>query len=255
MPPRKHSADDRNRGGRKTKASSKRPRSAIPGFHSDGRLPLEAWIAALFEERQLQRQGHAQRVEDLNLGLGWVYYGLGRVLRPRLAVVIGSMRGFVPLILGKAMADNREGGEVWFIDPSMVDDFWKDPARVQSHFARFGVRNVRHFLNTTQQFVETEEYRNLDRVDILFVDGYHTEEQASFDHKAFEGKMAPDGVVLFHDTAGISVSRVYGEGRHYLRTVKRYTDRLKQDPNLQVFDLPFDSGVTLVRRAGPPGPG
>jgi hypothetical protein len=30
--------------------------------------------------------------------------------------------------------------------------------------------------------------------------------------------------------------------------VKMFVDKLKQDERLQVFDLPFDQGVTLVRK-------
>src|SRR5262245_880449 len=96
------------------------------------------WIARLFEHPDLLRMGHAQRAADLNLGLGWLYYSLARMVRPRTAVAIGSYRGFVPLVLGKALADNLEPGEVVFIDPSFVDDFWKDAENVAAHFARFG---------------------------------------------------------------------------------------------------------------------
>ena len=52
--------------------------------------------------------GHNQRAEDLNLGLGWLYYGLARLIHPKSAVVIGSYRGFVPLLLGRALRDNVE---------------------------------------------------------------------------------------------------------------------------------------------------
>ena len=30
------------------------------------------WISRLFEHSELTRMGHGQRVEDLNLGLGWL---------------------------------------------------------------------------------------------------------------------------------------------------------------------------------------
>jgi predicted O-methyltransferase YrrM len=214
------------------------------------------WIAKLFEYHDLTRMGHGQRVEDANLGLGWLYYALARVLRPATVVVIGSFRGFVPLVFGRALADNVEKGEVYFIDPSLVDDFWTDPRAVRSHFAGFGVANVRHFLMTTQQFVTCEAYRSLGPVGIVFVDGYHSEEQARFDYEAFQGRLAPDGVVLFHDSVRSRISPVYGPGRAYEHRVKWFIDTLKQDARLQVFDLPCFDGVTLVRRAeasaGPP---
>jgi predicted O-methyltransferase YrrM len=206
------------------------------------------WIAALFQHPELTRMGHGQRRQDRNLGLGWLYYALARVVRPTTAVVIGSYRGFVPLVLGKALADNVEGGQVYFIDPSFVDDFWTDAARVQDHFAGFGVRNVRHFLMTTQQFVETDAYRGLGNVGIVFVDGYHTEEQVRFDYQAFRDKLAPDGLFLFHDSVRVRRTRIYGPERAYEHRVKDFIDGLKQDAGLQVFDLPFAAGVTLVRR-------
>ena len=109
-----------------------------------------AWIARLFESPGLLSMGHNQRADDLNLGLGWLYYALGRTVRPRRAVVIGSYRGFVPLVLAKALRDNREPGEVTFIDPSLVDDFWKDPETTRAYFRGFDLENIRHFGMTTQ---------------------------------------------------------------------------------------------------------
>jgi predicted O-methyltransferase YrrM len=184
--------------------------------------------------------------------LGWLYYALARALRPTVAVVIGSYRGFVPLVLGKALADNLENGRVYFIDPSLVDGFWKDPKAVAEHFAGLGVRNVRHFHMTTQQFVQTEAYRSLEPVGMVFVDGYHSEEQARFDYEAFQGRLAPNGIMLFHDSVRVRTSRIYGPDRHYEHRVKCLMDSLKQDAGLQVFDLPVFDGITLVRKAGIP---
>lgn len=206
------------------------------------------WIARLFEAKDLVRMGHGQRVEDRNLGLGWLYYALARALRPATVVVIGSYRGFVPLVFGKALADNLENGLVYFIDPSLVDDFWKDEQAVRAHFAGFGVTNVRHFLMTTQQFVAAPAYRSLGPVGIVFVDGYHSQEQARFDYEAFEGRLAPDGIVLFHDSTRATTTRIYGAERVYQTSVHNFIDTLKKDGRLQVFDLPLFDGVTLVRR-------
>ena len=143
---------------------------------------MRDWLAKVFDFPDLARMGHHQRVADSNLGLGWIYYGLARVVRPRTAVVIGSYRGFVPLILGKALADNRDGGQVIFIDPSFVDDFWKNAEAVREHFARFEVTNVCHFLMTTQRFAQSKAYETLDRVGMVFVDGHHTEEHDALGH-------------------------------------------------------------------------
>jgi predicted O-methyltransferase YrrM len=207
------------------------------------------WIAKLLERPDLRGMGHGQRVEDLNLGLGWLYYALARMLRPQTVVVIGSYRGFVPLVFGKALADNLENGQVYFIEPSLVDDFWKDAEAVTAHFAGLGVTNVRHFLMTTQQFVESDVYRTLGSVGIVFVDGYHSEEQARFDYESFERRLQATGFTLFHDSIRIRTSRMYGPDRLYEHRVKDFIDTLKQDPGLQVFDFPFFDGVTMVRKA------
>jgi predicted O-methyltransferase YrrM len=209
---------------------------------------LTRWIGRLLADPDLQRMGHDQRAADLNLGLGWLYYGLARVLRPRRVVVIGSYRGFVPLVLARGLQDNLEGGEVVFVDPSLVDDFWKDGAAVKRHFRRFGLDNVRHYRLTTQEFVETDAWRELGDVSLLFVDGYHTESQARFDYRAFEGKLAPEGLALFHDSVGVRPSRIYGDDKAYETTVRYFVDELKRDPGLQVLDLPFGAGLTIVRK-------
>jgi predicted O-methyltransferase YrrM len=211
------------------------------------------WIAKLFQNHDMTRMGHCQRVADHNLGLGWIYYGLARVIRPATVAVIGSFRGFVPLMFAKALADNAEKGQVVFIDPSLVDDFWKDPAAVRAHFASLGANNIRHFLMTTQQFVESEAYRSLGPVGIVFVDGYHSADQARFDYEAFRDRLTPDGIVLFHDSILLKKTTVYGPARAYQHRVKDYIDTLKKDASLQVFDLPFGQGVTLVRKALLPG--
>jgi len=215
-------------------------------------LALDDWIAQLFADPQLLRMGHAQRKADLNLGLGWLYYALGRILRPQTAVVIGSFRGFAPLVIARALADNAEGGRVHFIDPSLVDDFWRDPAVVRSYFDSFGVSNIVHHRATTQEFVATQAYRQLAPAELVMVDGYHTAEQARFDFEAFADKLAPQGIVLLHDSVWRQSSPMYGPGREYIRNVVDFVEQLKVDPAWQAFDLPFGEGLTLVRRPALP---
>ncbi len=211
---------------------------------------LDAWIAALYAEPGLTTMGHNQRLGDLNLGLGWIYYALARVVHPRRAVVIGSYRGFVPMVIGRALHDNGETGEVTFIDPGLVDDHWHDPDAVRAWFARFDIGNVRHHRATTQAFVDTVAYRALGELGLLFVDGYHTAEQARFDHEAFVPKLGPRGVALFHDSLVSRRSTIYGDERGYDMSVGDYLDTLRRDPTYQVFDLPFGTGLTLVSRRG-----
>lgn len=215
---------------------------------SGGAEDLTAWISRLFADPELVRMGHNQRADDLNLGLGWLYYALGRILCPRHAVVIGSYRGFVPLVLARALADNLERGEVTLVDPSLVDDFWKDANAVAEHARGLGVENFRHHLATTQDFVQTDAYHQMGEVGLVFIDGYHSAEQARFDYRAFESRLAPRGVVLFHDSMIVRPSEIYGAEQRYEIRVKDFIDELKRDPTLQAFDVPFGTGLTMVRK-------
>lgn len=208
---------------------------------------LDDYIKGLLAEPDMLRMGHAQRLEDLNLGLGWLYYALGRTIRPSLGVVIGSLRGFAPSIIAKSLRDNVEVGEVVFIDPSYVDDFWSVPASVTGHFARLGTPNVRHFRCTTQEFAATADYAGMSEIGLLLVDGLHTAEQARFDYLAFLQKLTADAVVIFHDSVRRKISPIYGKDNTYMHTVCLFMERLKLTPGLEVFALPFGDGVTLVR--------
>jgi predicted O-methyltransferase YrrM len=212
---------------------------------------LTSWIERLFRDPALAAMGHAQRPEELDLGLGWIYYGLARLARPERVVVIGSHRGFAPMVFARALADNGAGGRVAFIDPSLVDDFWKDPVRVKAHFAEHGLDNIDHHATTTQAFAGSPAWHRLGRsVGIVLVDGYHTEEQARLDHETFQPLLAPGGMCLFHDSVRERTSRIYGEDRPYRHTVKRYMDALRADPAFEVLALPFGDGLCIVRRAG-----
>ena len=53
--------------------------------------------------------GHRERVTDLNLGFGFLYYGMVRALRPAHVVVIGSGYGFSVVCLALGLKDNRAG--------------------------------------------------------------------------------------------------------------------------------------------------
>jgi predicted O-methyltransferase YrrM len=207
------------------------------------------WIASLLQHPDLLRMGHHQRAEDQNLGMGWLYYAFGRMIRPRTAVVIGSWRGFVPLMIGKALQDNLEQGEVIFIDPSLADGFWTDAERVKAYFLGLGVGNIRHYRMTTQEFVTTSDYRALGKIGLVFIDSLHTEQQAQFDYEAFSPRLEPRGVVMLHDSMIVRPDKVYGGEKAYGMSVKYFVDRLKKDPMLQLLDLPFGhTGLTLLRK-------
>src|SRR5262250_1684231 len=108
--------------------------------------------------------GHHEDPGTLNLGFGFVYYGLVRALRPRHVLVIGSGFGFSVVCLALGLKDN-DRGRLTFVDPSysVFKDGpfrtvggtaqWNDPQQVRAHFRRFGVeRIVSHHKLTSAQF-------------------------------------------------------------------------------------------------------
>jgi predicted O-methyltransferase YrrM len=207
------------------------------------------WVKSVLGHEVLRAMGHGQRAVDANLGLGWLYYALVRMGRPTRVVCIGSWRGFVPIVLGRGLRDNGEGGRVTFIDPSLVDEFWMDPERTREWFESFGLDNIDHHCVSTEEFIVTDVYRALGSIGLWFVDGYHSAEQARFDHEAFAQRLSDDAVVIFHDSVRPHSSGIYGEDKRYIHTVHRYMDELKRRPHLQVMDFPLASGVTIVRSA------
>ncbi len=218
-------------------------------------LQLTDWIARLYRHPDLLRMGHNQAAESLDLGLGWIYYAFARLLQPVRAVVIGSHRGFVPMVIARACCDNGGRGRVTFIDPSHVDDFWRDPARTQAWFGEFGLGNIEHHLATTQEFVASDAYRDIADVALLFIDGYHTAEQARFDYEAFAARLAPRAIVMFHDSMVERMSTIYGQDAAYRMSVGEYLAELRRDPALQLLDVPFGTGLTLLRRVDEPSAG
>jgi predicted O-methyltransferase YrrM len=152
-------------------------------------------------------------------------------------------------MFAKALQDNSNPGKVLFIDPSLADDFWRDPARTDAYFRGFGLGNIQHFCMTTQEFVKTGHYRDLGKIGLLFIDSKHTAEQAAFDYEAFSGLLATRGFIMFHDSMVTRLDKVYGADNAYMMTVKNFVDGLKTDPSLQLLDLPFgDTGLTVLRK-------
>ncbi len=208
---------------------------------------MDDFVTRLLADPTMLRMGHAQRAEDQNLGLGWLYYSFARLVRHPQAVVIGSWRGFVPSIIARGMADNVERGELLFIDPALADDFWHQPAKVAAHFTALGAPNVRHVRQTTQEFAASPEHAALVEVGLLVVDGYHSAEQARFDYLTFLPKLTADSIVLFHDSVRRMQSPIYGKDRVYEHTVCLFMDRLRETPGLEVLSLPYGGGLSIVR--------
>jgi predicted O-methyltransferase YrrM len=199
--------------------------------------------------------GHGEDASNLNLGFGFVYYGLARAIRPKHVVVIGSGYGFSVVCLALALKDNQLG-KLSFVDPSysLVRDgpartiggvnFWRDPEHVRSHFARFGVENlVVHYKQTSEQFFADYASLRLPAIDLAFIDGNHSYQHVRHDVVATLQRSRRGTYLFLHDTN--LYFREFFRHAGVKRWLKRNGARLKEA--FEYVDFPIASGVALIR--------
>lgn len=160
--------------------------------------------------------GHNERARDLNLGFGFIYYGVVRALRPKHILVICSGYGFSVVCLALGIKDNGTG-QLNFVDPScsLTKDgpfktlggrgSWNDAEEVHRHFQRFGVDDViRHHRMTSQELFPDYEQLGLPRIDVAFVDGNHSYESVRYDFTEVLKRSHRNTYVFLHDPNWIS---------------------------------------------------
>ena len=204
--------------------------------------------------RHARPLGHHEKSGELNLGFGFVYYSLVRVLRPRHVVVIGSGFGFSVVCLALGVKDNAKG-RVTFVDPSysvLTDgplktvggsSQWDDPQKVARHFARFGVEHlITHHRLRSDEFFARYAQRRLPRIDLAFIDGSHAYDDVKHDFLACLRHGGKKQYLLLHDTNIYLREMVRHAGvKRWLKAVMRHKDAF------ELVDFPFASGVAIVR--------
>jgi len=198
--------------------------------------------------------GHHENAKELNLGFGFLYYGLVRTLRPKHVVVIGSGFGFSVTCLALGLKDNARG-QLTFVDPSysvLTDgpfktmggtSQWDDPKKVETHFARFGVEHlVTHYRMRSDEFFARYEEQGLPSIDLAFIDGSHAYHDVRHDFISCVRRSHKDGYLLLHDT-NIYIREIV---RH--AGVKRWLKTIERKKSLfELVDFPFASGLAIVR--------
>lgn len=198
--------------------------------------------------------GHNERPRNLNLGFGFIYYGVVRALRPKHAVVIGSGYGFSVVCLALGLKDNEQG-RLSFVDPSysvFTDgpfrtiggrNTWKDAHAVDNHFQRFGLHEVvTHYKMTSEDFFTRYDSLDLPKIDIAFIDGNHSFKHVKHDFQQVVQRSHHNTYIFLHDTnAYIREALNHAGVKRWLRIVKR------EEKAFEVLNFPFSSGVALVR--------
>ena len=203
--------------------------------------------------RHARPLGHNEDAETLNLGFGFLYYGLVRSLRPRHVLVIGSGFGFSVTCLGLGLKDNG-AGRLTFVDPSFsvlkdgpLQTFggtsqWDDPEQVSARFARFGIDGiVTHHKLTSGDFFQRYGLLKLPPIDFAFVDGNHAYEHVRRD---FVNVLKTRKSDPHHVYVAISSTVEDGTLVHQLAHVLDYLAGSRLMPGLSK-PLSFDLGIPV----------
>ncbi|MDD3582101.1 MAG: class I SAM-dependent methyltransferase [Desulfobacca sp.] len=197
--------------------------------------------------------GHHEKVKNLNLGFGFIYYGIVRALRPGHILVIGSGYGFSVVCLALALKDNHQG-ELTFVDPSysLLNDGplktiggrgnWDDYLAVKAHFARFGVDHlITHYKQRSDEFFPCFAQYQLPPIDIAFIDGSHAYKDVKYDFLRVLEHSHKNTYIFLHDT-NIYIRELLNHAgvKRWLKVIKRHKEYF------EVVNFPFSSGVSLV---------
>jgi len=202
--------------------------------------------------------GHNEKTRELNIGFGFMYYGIVRALRPDHVLVIGSGYGFSVVCLALGLKDNGRG-RLSFVDPaySLLKNgplmtvggrgVWTDESHVKAHFGHFGVENlVTHYKMRSDEFFPSFQDLKLPPINLAFIDGSHAYKDVKYDFIKVLEQSHKNTYIFLHDTNIYLRELVKHAGvKKWLRFIKR------EEESFEVIDFPFSSGVALVRVVDP----
>ncbi|MGI9601952.1 MAG: class I SAM-dependent methyltransferase [Acidimicrobiales bacterium] len=167
-------------------------------------------------------------------------YDLVAALRPRLLVELGSHYGMSFFTFCQSIKDHHVDGLAYAVDTWEGDDhtgpYGEDVfSGVQSHL-RDEYRGFSYQLRMT--FAEAREQFPDESLDLLHIDGFHTHEAVSTDFETWYPKVAPGGIILFHDVR----ARLKDFG------VWRFWDEIETTHETFTFNHGFGLGV--LRKPG-----
>ena len=126
---------------------------------------------------------------------GRFLYSLVRLLRPELAVEIGTHHGISTLWIARALEDNGSGR-------LLALDLFEDPpaGEVQATLERAGLSHRVELVRGPSVSVGAKACRRAGRpIDFLFIDGDHRVEGCAADFETLGALMRTGGIVVFHD--------------------------------------------------------
>ena len=151
----------------------------------------------------------SRRFDPRRYGLGaWTEhiffaYDLVAALKPRLLVELGTDRGESYFAFCQSALENRTGTRCYAID------HWRGDPHAGSYdettYTDVSAHNRAHYADFSTliraSFDEALERFAPERIDLLHLDGHHTEVAVRHDLTAWLPKVRPGGIVLLHDIA------------------------------------------------------
>ena len=142
---------------------------------------------------------------ETSLGFGLLHYALVRNLQPDLALALGSRYGFVPACIALALKANGKG-RLHFVDANYSDQqdgfsqayggtgYWSKPAH--ELFGALGLHEwIDIFIERTDRFYEHAP----SNYGYVYIDANHSLEGVRFDCQQAMQRLAPGGMITFHD--------------------------------------------------------
>jgi len=192
-----------------------------------------------------------QRESFSDLGFGWIYWALARVIKPRKVLVIGSGRGFSVACFALGIED-CVGAKVIFVDPGyqswqvehtqdVADGMWQTAGQAADHFAtHLGLDNIQFLrLRSDEAF---QRFRDGgDKFDLIFIDGEHSYQQALADLRNATECLNSSGIILAHDTCCA----------HWPGVTMALAALCLEAPWLECLSLPCFPGLSLIKNREP----
>lgn len=130
-------------------------------------------------------------------------YDLVRFMKPRCLVELGTLTGtsffsFCEGVKDGGLATKCFAVDTWKGDPHTGEYgeyvFQHVSDYANQHFAEMATLIRSTFDEALDEFAD-------ESIDLLHIDGYHTYDAVSHDYSSWLPKLAPNGVILFHDIA------------------------------------------------------
>jgi predicted O-methyltransferase YrrM len=192
-------------------------------------------------------EGQNADLKNGRLGFGLLHYSLIQNLKPKNILVVGSLKGYIPVIAAMACRDNQFG-QVDFVDAAYDDEekgknwqgigLWKK-INPKEYFSKVGVQDyIKTHVMTTAEFAKKYPKK---KYQYIYIDGDHSYEGVKLDYSLFYPRLEKNGLMSFHDivASGKLAGGLYG--------VKKFWQELKNKEKI-IFPFPTNSGLGILQK-------